>query len=593
MGEVYLAFQESLQRHVAIKIIRATMAADETTAQRLLQEGAIVANLTHPNIVKVFDTGICEGQLYLAMEYFDGGTLKDRFNQGLSLNSKLKILYVLLDALGYAHQQGIVHRDIKPQNVLFYPQGRPVLSDFGIAKVLVADEKGLTDTAGIVGSPRYMSPEQLRGEPIDQRIDIYAMGVLLYELLLEQTIYAPVTDPSTLGLRHLLDPVPQLPQEFAAFQSVLNRMMAKNRDERCPDTYAAIAELEHAAALHREATQPMTRLIPRHSDAVPLHQDETQPVNMMPAPQKSVQWRGEPSRKRFLLSGLIGLLTVVAVSAYFAHWQSTSFDTIVEAEPDAEVVTMLDEQPLQRPEGDTEQQRQDELDLVQHPALGNTEQQQQDELEYQRQAEQQAHQAEDPAHQQAVVEPQAELEPEPQHQEKNQHQRIDELLAQAEAQFTARRLTTPAADNAYGTYREILTIDAGNQFAQQGLDRIAQQYLIWAESYKRLGNYSRSLIFIERGLDVAPGHHALSVLKDEVMIRYRPAASSPVSPPVVTPQPQLRGLIELAPIASEPLLVQPPRTASPPTIEPDPVSDPEPSAEEEPRTPRLRTFGTF
>lgn len=273
MGDVYLAVQESLQRSVAIKVIRSHLAMDDAAVRRFLKEGTIVAKLTHPSIIKVFDTGIHQGKLYLAMEHLSGGTLKNRLAQGLSLSHKLGIFSTLLDALGHAHQQGIIHRDIKPQNILFYPQGIPVLSDFGIAKALTSETAYQTTSSAVIGSPRYMSPEQLRGESVDQRVDIYAMGVLFYELLMENAIYSSVTDPFALAFRHVSDPVPQLPEQFAVFQPVLDRLMAKNRDERFSDANHAAIALEKAKLNIDEIGYSTTRTVTKHhriqSNAIP------------------------------------------------------------------------------------------------------------------------------------------------------------------------------------------------------------------------------------------------------------------------------------------------------------------------------------
>ena len=279
MAEVYLALQESLHRHVAIKVIQAMTPQDDTLFQRFLKEGKIVAGLAHPNIIKVFDTGVHADHLFLAMEYLEGGTLKDRLNQGMSLGHKLEITSILLNALGYAHQQGIIHRDIKPQNILFYKQGIPVLSDFGIAKALACNTTNLTASAVLVGSPRYMSPEQLRGEPIDHRADLYSMGVLFYELLLEEAIYSSVTDPFALALRHMSEPVPQLPAPIQAFQPVLDGLMARDRNERFTDTTSALAALDAASNDHGpiSASDSTRIIVPHYSEDTSTRKDPQPP----------------------------------------------------------------------------------------------------------------------------------------------------------------------------------------------------------------------------------------------------------------------------------------------------------------------------
>ncbi|HLQ29746.1 MAG TPA: serine/threonine-protein kinase [Ktedonobacteraceae bacterium] len=188
MARVYKAHQENLDREVAVKVLPPWFAADRNFVERFNQEARLVARLSHPNIVTVHDASEFSGNLYIVMQLVDGGTLKQRLDQLQALNKQMDVLEAnrifsqLASALSYAHDNGIIHRDVKPVNVLMDRAGRPILSDFGIAKVL-AGSKELTRQGAGVGTPEYMSPEQCQGGPVDARADIYALGVMLFEAL--------------------------------------------------------------------------------------------------------------------------------------------------------------------------------------------------------------------------------------------------------------------------------------------------------------------------------------------------------------------------------------------------------------------------
>ena len=196
MARVYKARQENLDREVAIKVLPPWYAADRNFVQRFEQEAKLVARLSHPNIVTVHDASQQDGHLYIVMQLVDGGTLKNQIDNLRDAHSTIlafmdlleanRIFQQLASALAYAHENGIVHRDIKPVNVLMDRAGRPILSDFGIAKAL-EHNKGLTHPGAGVGTPEYMSPEQCMGGQVDGRADIYALGVMLYEALTGRT----------------------------------------------------------------------------------------------------------------------------------------------------------------------------------------------------------------------------------------------------------------------------------------------------------------------------------------------------------------------------------------------------------------------
>ncbi len=214
MARVYKAYQENLDREVAIKVLPPWYAADRSFVERFSLEARLVARLAHPNIVTVHDASEQNGHLYIVMQLVSGGTLKQRLDQLQSLGKVMdtaevvQIFSQLADALSYAHEQGIIHRDIKPVNVLMDHSARPILSDFGIAKVLASTQEGLTRPGAGVGTPEYMSPEQCQGGAVDGRADIYALGAMLFEAMTGCTPFRGDNYPA-LAHSHIYEPPPR------------------------------------------------------------------------------------------------------------------------------------------------------------------------------------------------------------------------------------------------------------------------------------------------------------------------------------------------------------------------------------------------
>ncbi len=244
MSTVYLALQRSLDRKVAIKIMRRAGDSSSDDAiqaeKRFLLEGRMMAKLPHRNIVAVYDIVSNDAVAYISMEYLDGGTLSDRMKSGLALAEAVSVIVQIASALEFAHKHGVIHRDLKPANIMFRDTGTPVLTDFGIARMQDASATRLTQTGMLVGTPTYMSPEQINGAAVDGRADLYSLGILFYELLTGNAPFRGDT-PIAVLMAHLTQPPPPLPDEFRSFQIVLDQMLAKNRDER----YAGMKEFTY------------------------------------------------------------------------------------------------------------------------------------------------------------------------------------------------------------------------------------------------------------------------------------------------------------------------------------------------------------
>ncbi len=245
MAQVYLAIQEGFERKVALKVLTPQLAREERFEQRFTEEARLASQLSHPNIVPIYDFGHSHSHRYIAMEYLPGGDLKQRMLEGIPLVDAIALVSVLAKAIDHAGQQGLIHRDIKPENILFRENRTPVICDFGIAREL-AQGSQLTMVGNIIGTPRYMSPEQAQGLSVDIRSDLYSLSVILYELLCG---HAPFLNESalTVSLKHISELPPPLPPQLSVFQGIIDKALAKQPGERFQsgaDLAAALAQAE-------------------------------------------------------------------------------------------------------------------------------------------------------------------------------------------------------------------------------------------------------------------------------------------------------------------------------------------------------------
>ena len=251
MAQVYKAYDHRLERYVAVKVILPSQEQSEMFLKRFEREAKSLAGLSHSNIVRVLDYGEQDGMPYLIMEYISGGTLKQRMGRVYPYDEAAHTLFPIAQALDYAHQHGIYHRDVKPANILINDGGQPLLSDFGIAKVLeTGDQNTLTGTGVGIGTPEYMSPEQGLGQGVDGRSDVYSLGVIFYEMITGRKPFRADT-PMAVVIKQINDPLPRpreyMPELPEAVEAVVFQALAKKPEERFQSMAAFAAALSRLA----------------------------------------------------------------------------------------------------------------------------------------------------------------------------------------------------------------------------------------------------------------------------------------------------------------------------------------------------------
>ena len=287
MATVYLAVQESLGRDVALKLLAPELADDPIAAERFVREARTAAHLEHRHIVGVHDVGNHEGQPYLSMEYMPRDSIA---GDALPPAEALQVVREIALALDHAHRQGVVHRDVKPENILRRNDGSCALSDFGIARTTDAGI-ALTQEGMTVGTPHYMSPEQVQGQPLDGRSDLYSLGVVLYQLLTGELPYRG-TDGWNIGMQHISAPRPRLPPALQRFQPLVDALMAKDPANR-PQSGADVA---------RSIDDALAAMTPARATSAAT-------PSTMPTPPP-------PIRRRLLLATL-AVVAVLATAAWY------------------------------------------------------------------------------------------------------------------------------------------------------------------------------------------------------------------------------------------------------------------------------------
>lgn len=336
MAVVYRALDRLLGRTVAIKMLRPQFAGDEELVSRFRQEAQAAARLSHPNIVSVYDVGMTDGEYYIVMEYVDGPTLKEviRERGPLPVADVIEIADQICDALAHAHEQGIIHRDVKPHNILVTRGGRVKVTDFGIAKAITGNTLTYQTSTHVLGSVHYFSPEQARGRVATAQSDIYSLGVVMYEMLTGQLPFSG-DSPVSVALKHLRDKFieprqirPDIPQSV---ENIVLRCLAKSPEHRYPDMRSVRRDLRDAL-IHPNVPKyvPPEDDVTQETIVVPPLTPETTPEEgeqesapAQPGTRRRRWWRG------LMWTGVgTGVLCVGALAAYWFVMKLLAVQTV-------------------------------------------------------------------------------------------------------------------------------------------------------------------------------------------------------------------------------------------------------------------------
>lgn len=548
MAIVYLAYQHNLERQVALKILTPALAANPDFCERFMREAKIGASLCHRNIVPVFDVGHFQLHQYLAMEYLPSGDLNRRLAAGCDAGAVLRIIYDVACALHYAHSKSFIHRDIKPENILFREDQTAVLTDFGIAVDVKSAAAAATRDRQIVGSPRYMSPEQARADSLDIRSDIYSLGAVLYEALARRPLLesgATVADV----VRHSAEPVPRLPSEVSWLQPILERMLARNRDERFADMDEVMRALEPCLKV------PASLLgVPRPRDAEAAQVGQPAPVQrasradatrteaprLAPSAPTLIQDLGEdldlelelalascpppamaqvpPQRHRSLTGILLFLLALSALPFAFLHGPAL-LDNVRQLanQPVAATLPTDYRAPEDRipPPASAESAEISALSVAvdETPASLAA-------MAAPESASQSADEAATattntattdlslpatPPDVVAAANPEPAPAPDP----------VEQLLQQADDALQTSHLTVPDVSSAYEKYLEVLSLDPRNKPAREGLAIVASRYLELASKALNEDKLERAQEYVDLASSIATRHR----LRDQITQR--------------------------------------------------------------------------
>lgn len=326
MAVVYRGVQEKLKRTVAIKILDPRLLKDPSFAKRFVLEAETAASLSHPNIVTIHDVGHENGYYFMVMEYLPGGSLKERIHSApLQEVEVMDILLQMASALAHAHARGLLHRDIKPDNIMFRSDGTAVLVDFGIARAADSSSR-LTESGVSIGTPLYMSPEQARGLELDSRSDLYSLGIVFFEMLTGQVPYQ-ASDSIAIAVKHIQEPVPTLNGDLEKFQPLLNRLMCKEPGGR----FFSAEELVNVLNLKGKGDDATIQCLGLKGQTEEI---AAQVVNDI-VEEKS-------RRKLILVLSLLLVLMVIAVVMVWLLRNGSGIETVSEKESTSKDYTLVD-----------------------------------------------------------------------------------------------------------------------------------------------------------------------------------------------------------------------------------------------------------
>ncbi len=510
----------------------------ETFSKRFLNEGRTIASLSHPNIITVYDVGIVAGWHYISMEYVECGDLAQRIVEGISASRALTITQAMAICLQFAHDHGVIHRDVKPANILFRTEDCPVLTDFGIAKQFEANTD-LTMTGTTMGTPHYMSPEQAIAESVDGRSDIYSLGVILYEMLTGEKPYVGDSVIATLVM-HIRTPIPKLPGVYRHYQKLLDRMIAKAPQQRFTNAEEIVDVIEtlsrtnqkkasgtHGSAVSRLKqfstgsyfSEKLSKILPSIKDIRARlgsmlnrdHWPSLRPMRSPVAPDakttrtdfrslcRRIDWpsigtksSGIKQNKKIVGVGLGTLLLIVIVVLTYSYDKQSG-------RPLLDSQRQQPKTKLTAVAASLEQAKDESVEPKE--SLPNELTQPIDILSQPTDAPDDVSNALDtePSNTALVTETSAQPIQSP-------GQEMQKLLILAKNSLDDYQLTTPPQTNALYYYQKVLDLDPNNKDAQRGFSEIAKRYSWLVGQRIEQGEYNIAEAYINRGLQVDPGN---------------------------------------------------------------------------------------
>ena len=479
MAKVYLATHEGLNRQVAIKVMNRQLdddGNDNNFSDRFIREARIVASLTHQNIVTIYDVGLSDGHHYIAMEYLPGGvTLDHKLKKGMSKKEGLETIKQIGSALGFAHSNGIIHRDVKPENILFRGDGTAVLTDFGIAKASASETK-MTATGMVIGTPTYMSPEQAQGFDIGPFSDIYSLGVVFYEIL---TGKVPYSAESTIAIvfKHISDPVPILPDDKKEYQPVLERMMSKTLEGRYKSCEQMIEDIDNL--LSGGAANNATMINSSFNDGTAVNQAVVAGKKENTEVDETLLIEKEKKSKTGLIISLVVVFAVIAGGGVYYVNETQQQEKLALQKKQRESKLKLANEKKLKVENEKriatakELKKKEELTLAQSRI----------------DAENKSKEVKAKTKSKAPV----------LSAKKSQNRKkINALLQTANKQVLSSQF-----NKAYLNYKEVLKLDGRNRSAKNGVTRIANRYLTLANTaavqykFEKANKYVNSVIKID------------------------------------------------------------------------------------------------
>jgi serine/threonine-protein kinase len=335
MATVYKGYQREIDRYVAIKVLPPHPGQDPQFVERFRLEARTVARLQHPHILPLYDYGVEDDILYLVTAYVEGGALSDRIDGGPMMLSEVEqILRQIASALDYAHRQGVIHRDIKPDNILLDKEGHALLADFGIVKIVEGDTN-LTGTGGLVGTPAYMAPEQGRGESVSNAADIYSLAVVVYEMITGHQPFQAET-PMQIVLKHMNEPPPSITENMSTLPPGLERVMQRALAKNPVNRYSSAVEFaeDFARAVHSDESFAGMQ--------AEFHKPVASTLVLDPPTSQATTVIVQPGQNPLLLLGGFAIIAAMVVVIVVLLLNSSRVDTggAAEASPTAQAVSV-------------------------------------------------------------------------------------------------------------------------------------------------------------------------------------------------------------------------------------------------------------